>query len=279
MAILCGTGPIVRLWVYWFQTSAGYHSRVRPGFGYGKYSVSFPLERQEYIRFVCLKSFNMNDIVGKQNRLQGKAAEYRVASELLLRGLHTHFPSIEEGYDIMVGGGIRVQVKSTNLRHNSVTPNGAYWFRFRKVSNYRTNSCSIKWKNHPREFSKECDFVVLVGVTQWRFWIIPAAELDNLQCVMLRDPVLNDSQADEVAKLHSEGLNTVEISNKLGVSQFIVSRTLRGQANPNEQFMSQKLMQYENSWNLIVGCLGSLREADAALIQSENYNKEALVNA
>src|SRR6266446_8977274 len=91
------------------------------------------------------------------NMLQGQAGVWRVSSELALRGLNPHFPGVDHGYDLTVGGGLRLQVKSAHLSFRKPYPQGAYWFKLGHgpvVSGYNT----IK-RRGARIFSEKCEFV------------------------------------------------------------------------------------------------------------------------
>lgn len=111
--------------------------------------------------------------------MQGQAAVYRVASELMLRGWPVAVPCVDDrGVDLVVLPSVRVQVKSAYLRHHHrVYPQGAYWFKF--VQGPIVTGGNTIRKRGPRQFSAECDFVILVGIDQGRFWIVPAPLLDG----------------------------------------------------------------------------------------------------
>lgn len=112
----------------------------------------------------------------------------------MFRGMRTALPCVDDrGVDIIVLPSIRVQVKSAYLRHHHrVYPQGAYWFKFVHGSIVIGNN-RIK-KRGPRRFSDECDFVILHGIDQGRFWIVPAHILDGKTlCVVGPDAVASDT--------------------------------------------------------------------------------------
>jgi hypothetical protein len=116
---------------------------------------------------------------GISSTMQGQAAVYRVASELMFREIPVALPVADDrGVDIIALPSIRIQVKSAYLRHHHrVYPQGAYWFKFVQGPIVSGNH-TIK-KRGPRQFSAQCDFVVLMGIDQGRFWIVPAHILDG----------------------------------------------------------------------------------------------------
>jgi len=125
--------------------------------------------------------------------MQGQAAVYRVASELLLREIPVALPVVDDrGVDIIALPSVRIQVKSAYLRHHHrVYPQGAYWFKFVQGPIVSGNH-TIK-RRGPRRFSAQCDFVVLVGIDQGRFWIVPAYVLDGKSlCVVGPDAAASD---------------------------------------------------------------------------------------
>lgn len=165
-----------------------------------------------------------------QNLLQGQAGVWRVAAELALRGLHPLFPGVDYGYDLMVEPNIRVQVKAARLRLNSkVYTQGAYWFKFWQAPIVSGNN-TIR-RRGPQVFSEKCDFVILHGVDQNRYWIVPAQILDGKSlCVVGPDAVASD---------HPRGVTT---------GRFALVRQIR---------------ECEGRWDYLTGALATLAEAHA----------------
>ena len=59
----------------------------------------------------------MSDFRGDKN-LMGKASEYRVMAELLIRGILATMVSFDNGFDIFTNSGARIQVRSRVLNKN-----------------------------------------------------------------------------------------------------------------------------------------------------------------
>lgn len=134
-----------------------------------------------------------------RTHLVGQAGVWQVASQLALRGLNPHFPGVDFGYDLMVENGIRIQVKAASLRHNArVYPEGAYWFKFWQ-SNILSGNNNVRIRG-ARDYSKVSDFLVLWGVTENRFWIVPSSLLAQTQSVVIPASVIH---------MKSERLGTV----------------------------------------------------------------------
>jgi hypothetical protein len=198
-------------------------------------------------------------------RFVGQAGVYRVAAELLLRGLNPRFPSVDCGADIEVDGGVRIQVKMAHLRYNAKTyPQGAYWFKFHR-NPIVTGSANIR-KRGPRVFSEECDFVVLHGAEQLRYWIVPASILDNCSLVVVGPEVAwVDANIQAIEELKRAGLTQDEIAAKLGLTQITISRRLRGFYITPKRFISQKVRECESQWGQITDMVRTLTESPATI--------------
>ena len=110
----------------------------------------------------------------KQQHLLGQAGVLRVASELMLRGFPVLFPAVDEGVDLFVEGGTRIQVKTTKM----VLSGGKSSFRL--TPGYRMTRDGKVYLS-ARNFSEYCDFVVLFNVKLDKFWIVPAGLLDGFK--------------------------------------------------------------------------------------------------
>lgn len=138
---------------------------------------------------------------GLKSPRQGQAAVLRVASELMFRNIAVAFPACDDsGVDLIALPNVRIQVKSTYLRHNHrVYPQGAYWFSFRRAPIVSGNHKIVV--RGTRKFSEFCEFVILVGIDQGRFWIVPAAKLDHKSLVCVGP----DATASEVPRSVTTG--------------------------------------------------------------------------
>ena len=111
----------------------------------------------------------------------GQAGVYRVASELSLRGLEVYFPSVDVGIDLLTGTGKRIQIKTATLRERK--QGRAYYIGF----GWNQAGTKRRAKRRARSYSEEVDVVVIWGVDNNRFWIVPANVFDNHSCLMLRE--------------------------------------------------------------------------------------------
>lgn len=111
-------------------------------------------------------------------RLTGQAGVMRVASELMVRGENVLFPQVDTGVDLLTGHGLRVQVKSAHLNNRYGRLGYALTLGWRQRGSKQTPA-------RRRPYSEEVDYIVIWGIDEDRFWIVPAAVLDNIQCLLL----------------------------------------------------------------------------------------------
>ena len=202
------------------------------------------------------------------NLLQGQAGVWRVASELALRGLLPHFPGVDFGYDLMIDGGIRIDVKCAHLSMRKPYTNGAYWFHLRK-SPIVTGFNTIR-RRDTQIFSCKCDFVILFGIEQSKFWIVPAAILDAVQCCVVGEITHGRSKyvecdAGPLQRDREAGLTYEQIAAKYGLTRNTVQRRIMNPLTRTDRRIHEKaqlVRQHENRWDLIEAYLNTMEEAE-----------------
>ena len=94
---------------------------------------------------------------GIQGMLTGRAGEYAVAAQLLLREIPVFLPSVDLGCDLMTVDGCRIQVKCAHLYNRDNAP--LYFFPLpKKRRRVRTNQATHMVDKKP--FAELCDYVV-----------------------------------------------------------------------------------------------------------------------
>jgi hypothetical protein len=203
------------------------------------------------------------------NLAQGQAGVHRVASELLLRGINPTFPAVDIGGDLLIDHGVRVQVKSAHLVTRKVgkVEVTAYWFKLSTKAVVRKKTIKLV----PRIFSDECEFVILWGIEQNRFWIVPSPVLDGRQLVVVDlDAGWISSDLEALRLAREDGLSYREMAKKFDLSHKTIWRRLNLSSTPKGQWGSlvQAVRETENRWDLIPSYLATLEE-------NEHENAEA----
>jgi hypothetical protein len=131
-------------------------------------------------------TFKVNDT--RRAILQGQAGVYAVASQLCLRGMNPMFPAMDDGVDIVISNGIRLQVKTSRLQHRNQFSPGNDGSRGGRIAVYRTVGrygfglrrgewlpAQKKYTRVKKGYGQVADFFVLWGIDEDRFWIVPTS--------------------------------------------------------------------------------------------------------
>jgi hypothetical protein len=216
----------------------------------------------------------------RQYSKRGQAGVYQVAAQLLLRGINVSFPAVDEGADLIAESGIRIQVKTTGLVYRSGAnfDNGAYWFHFTRstraleTARLRGNKVSLTQK-----FSDRSDVVVLWGVDQNRFWIVPAIELDNWHMVAIGAATVYKKYVDpEVVKGLREGsLKHQDVADALGISRATVSRKMN--SLNTTRVKAALVASYEDCWDVIAAQVAAYKQEpeDPHNLRGETHRERA----
>lgn len=182
--------------------------------------------------------------------LQGQAGVYRIASELMFRGHHVCFPAADlHGVDLLLESGVKIQVKTANLGFYERTPQGAYWFNFGQSKYSDELKKLIKVK---RDYSTQCDFVILFGIDDSKFWVVPAAILNGANGVVMgRAEQYKNLNPDVIQELQEQGHTQEEIGRLLDVDQSTISRRNSGKYISPKRTLTIQVRLCENAWHLI----------------------------
>ena len=96
----------------------------------------------------------------------GKAIEFRVVSELLLRGHEVYLATADSGVDLILGNGKKLQVKGSNKGAKGHSHYERYTFSFKTW-----HKRGKKYTTHELE---GVDFVICWAIQDNLFYIIPA---------------------------------------------------------------------------------------------------------
>lgn len=195
----------------------------------------------------------------------GMAGNYRVASELLLRGLNPFFPAVDDGVDLVVDGIVKVQVKSAHAMRRPDDFQCQTGYNFSLARGPKALGGGIATRSTPRIFSGKVDFVVLWGIGQNRFWIVPAHLLDDRMTIYLGPegrfiPV----DAIRIRQMLDAGNDQRTIAAALGVSEMTISRRIRKVLSEPGPVVAEliKIRECEGRWDHIQEAIRALTQAD-----------------
>lgn len=102
----------------------------------------------------------------------GLAGELRVMSELLLRGHNPSKSYLEEGADLVLENGLRIEVKTSHFRPRGKGTVGMYQFTLKGGGRRRPQNLST------------CDYLILWCIEADCFFVIPTSILVESQRVI-----------------------------------------------------------------------------------------------
>lgn len=209
----------------------------------------------------------------------GKAGEYAVSSQLMYRNGNVLWPSVDMGYDLLCENGCRVQVKTAHLRISpSITkyyPEGIYSFHFPKKRKIATSAGKVRITDR-KPMSESCDVVVLVGIEQNRYWVVPSSMLDGVQCIFMGPKNARAFSEDlpnmkEMVKL---GYSQAEIGKAYGMSQAAISHRLNSDTESHADSKVKRVRECENAWEYILDFQPFLRKIYTSSEILEEKNAE-----
>jgi len=195
----------------------------------------------------------MRTLVASRGLRIGKQGEFLVLAELVRRGLMPYAPVLDDhGVDIMLYNGVHIQVKSANLvRSNSKSKRRPNVYQFSCALNVSGPGARKRAaKAHRRTFGNACDFVILVGLDEQRFWIIPAEVADSHGKTCFALGQKKYPSAHEVNELRAEGKSYEDIATILDSNIAVVyDRHKRGDMKKGA--IMRELRAYEDRWDLL----------------------------
>jgi hypothetical protein len=182
----------------------------------------------------------------------GKAGEYAVASQLLIRELSVAWPAVDEGFDLQARNGCRIQVKSSHIDGQTRRGHKYYWFPLGK-----TKRVILKSKIERIACAKVsdcCDVVVFWGIEENRFWVVPAELCDTKTAFILGCPdtkrFFGSIQAmRDMVKL---GYTHQEISDETGMQRSNVTKYINSGVMEIKRTGDSTARACENAWHYIL---------------------------
>ncbi len=197
----------------------------------------------------------------KNTHFVGKAGEFAVASQLLIRGIPVHFPAVDTGVDLIAGERIRIQIKSG---HKYEGRKGYTFAMSSLVPSAKTGTYRTKF----RDWSKATDFMIFWGIDENRFWIVPShvfREGRPVQTLLLGAPSRHWTiNGDEVRALLKTGITQREAADRLGISEMSVSKVARGLGATSQRSVCVDANKYEGAWHEIIAAIGLVTQVDSS---------------
>lgn len=184
----------------------------------------------------------------------GEAGVLRVMSELILRGHAPYKPAVDDhGVDLMLGSGVRLQVKTATLRTHRKTNQNRRKNEFLSTGYYLSLGWCQAGRVHTpvrrkRMYSEECDYFIIWGIDENRFWIVPSFVLDNRTCLVLGPRTKASEQ--QILDLAKQGLGLNEIADRLGVCPVTVWKQKNGTRGKMGAF-TNAVRTCENRWDFL----------------------------
>lgn len=190
----------------------------------------------------------------KGQHLIGQAGVFRVASELMFRGVHILTPAVDMGADLYTEGGIRIQVKTSRY----ITPTGKSSFRLTR--GYRVDSIGATSTLPASDYSRACDFIILYNAVSSQFWIVPSPLLDGMKACSAghgTQTIFKPEERDIIMGLKDDGWSWDRLAEKYRVSPGALRQIVRNpsygqhQSGRSIKVVVGIINEYEDRWDVI----------------------------
>lgn len=195
-------------------------------------------------------------LLGLSTHAWGEASVLATEIKLFYEGYQVYKPLVDEsGIDLIVLNGnraARIQVKASSL----ITKDRAdgsrvqyYEFNLASVRARYSGPAEVKLRN----FSEEVEFVVLHGVDEDKFWIVPAHLLDGKKTATIYTTSRSrlDIDWEDIQKRREAGETFQSLGNSVGISASAVLERLRGSTKEAGSKLVNQLRACENDWDSI----------------------------
>ena len=181
----------------------------------------------------------------------GKAGEYAVASQLLVREFSVSWPAVDEGFDLLAGNGCRIQVKSSHIDGETRKGHTYYWFPVAKTKRVILKS-EVRRVDIPK-LSDRCDVVVFWGIEENRYWIVPSSICDTKTAFILGCPDTKryHGGVDDMREMRSLGYTYQEIADKYDIHKGNARHFINSGRSVVEQSGDSIVRAYEGRWDVI----------------------------
>lgn len=194
--------------------------------------------------------------LGLSTQAWGEASVLTTQLNLFYAGYNVFKPTVDEaGMDLAVIKGkqvARIQVKASSLITKERSDGSTviyYEFNLAAIRARYGGPAQVRLRN----FSEEVDFVILHGVDEDKFWIVPAALLDGKKSVT----VYSTSRSklgidwDAIRSRRESGETFRSLGESIGISGSAVLERLRGTTKEAGSKIVNQVRAFENAWDSI----------------------------
>lgn len=185
----------------------------------------------------------------------GEASVLAVGVNLIYQGYVVHKPLVDDdGVDLSILKGTkaaRIQVKSSSRidkkKHGGTV--SCYEFSLAAVRASAANGIEMRL----RKFSDQVEFVILHGVDEDKYWIVPSNILDDKKSVIIYSTSRSklDIDWEDIRTRREAGETFQSLGDSVGLSASAILERLRGTTKDAGTFMVNQLRACENAWDSI----------------------------
>jgi hypothetical protein len=205
----------------------------------------------------------------KQAAFTGRAGEYAVATQLLLREVPVLWPAVDTGFDLMTMDGCRVQVKCAHIYNHKNGPR----YTFPLPKNRRLpNSDKTTKLVAKRPFREICDYVVFWGIEQNRFWVTPAHLCDEITGIELGyEPSLRrfKGSVSDMREMLALGYNRGQVAKHYGIARTSLQQFLDSGKDAIGETVASQIRACESRWDFILNFTPSTVAQSAPVQESK----------
>lgn len=193
---------------------------------------------------------DMRNVISKHKI--GAIGVLNAATKLVSLGLHVYQPLVDDhGVDLLVLGSTgtctRLQVKTAHKK--ILKGSDVYGFTLGHVTKHNKSGIT----RAVRKFSDEVDFLVLCGIDDEVFFVVPANVLNNKASVNVSfSPKVQQLDWTQIQKEHLSGSTYRDLAQKYSVSPSQVFNRLNNRVGEDYGSLSSEVRSYFDRWDLIL---------------------------
>lgn len=176
----------------------------------------------------------------------------------MIRGMNVFAPAVDDGVDLIAANGCRIQVKTAHLlsfaSQKFTYPEGIYKFYFPHFKNVAMNGRESR-RARRQSLKARCDMVVLWGIEENRFWVVPVDVMKDTQAIHVGPKKARAFEKDmpEIQAMLDMGISQSDIGERFGVSQATIWRRIQKAGTRRDcESIRFAVAQCEGAWEHIL---------------------------